>query len=107
MEIQNSYPRNANGSLSFSLKGAKEFALNTGDHALLMQVATVETVKAKASVFKAKMAGAGDRIKALEAKIAEEREILTGGEGELNALQVNAKLHVDGFEEYVRDNHSL
>ena len=101
-----SYPTNADGSLSFSLKAAKEYALSTGDSALLMAVCTVETKKGAASVFKAKMVGAEDRIERLEARIAEERAIQEGGEAELSVLQADADIEVSHFKNYVTENHA-
>ena len=101
-----SYPTNADGSLSFSLKAAKEYALSTGDHALLMAVCTVETKKGKASVYKAKLVGAEDRIARLEDRIAEERAIQEGGQGELTVLQADADIEVKAFQNYVAENHA-
>ena len=101
-----SYPKNADGSLSYSLKGAREYALETGDHALNMAVAQCASARDKASVFKAKLKGSDTRIARLEAQFAQEREIQEGGEGELNALQAGARMAVDAFMIYVDENHA-
>ena len=101
-----SYPRNADGSLSYSLKGAREYALETGDHALNMAVSQCASARDKASVFKSKLKGSGTRIARLEEQIAKEREIQQGGEGELNTLKAGARMAVDAFKAYVDENHA-
>ena len=102
----NKYPTNADGSLSFSLKAAKEYAMSTGDSNLLMAVCNVEIKKAKSAVFKAKLVGAEDRIERLEARIAEEREIQEGGTAELSVLQADADIEAKAFQNYVAENHA-
>ena len=108
-----SYPTNADGTLSFSQKGAREYALTlmgTADEnqglALLAAVAKVDVKKGRANAFKAKLNGCEQRIEGLNARIAEEEYIRDGGEPELKALQADAAIEVKAFMEHVRENHA-
>ena len=104
-DMTTDYPIKKDGTLNLSLKAAKEYALSTGDHGLLMAAVAVESLKAKASVFAASVDKIDDRIETLQRKLDEAEEIKAGGQAEAEVLRHDAAIEKGNFEEYVRENH--